>query len=439
MSKITKVFAREVLDSRGNPTVQADVSSEKGFGRATAPSGASTGVHEALELRDGSLPSEDCAHSSRKLESGGGKRFDGKGVSKAVANVNNRIAKAIVGRDVSKQEDIDYAMIELDGTENKSSLGANATTAVSLAVAQCAANEARVGLYRLISGKKKLLPAPMMNVLNGGKHAANGVAIQEFMIFPLDFQSFSDALCAGVEIYHTLGKLITAKYGKGTTGLGDEGGFAPPCQSSREALDLLVSAIGECGYSGKVKLAIDAASSSFFIPEGKKYEIDGKKLSAGELSDLWVSLCSEYPIASLEDPFEEDSFEEFAALHKKLSGKVQIVGDDLLVTNVSRIQEGIKKKSASALLLKVNQIGTLTEALEASALCEKKGMGTVVSHRSGETEDTSIADIAVGIGCGQIKTGSLARAERTCKYNRLLQIEEELGAKAFARDSGIRC
>ena len=419
MSKITKVFAREVLDSRGNPTVQADVFSERGFGRATAPSGASTGIHAAIELRDG------------------GKRVGGKGVLRAVGNVNGRIAKALSGRDVSNQEDIDYAMIELDGTQNKSSLGANATTAVSLACAQCAAAEARVGLYRLISGKKKLLPAPMMNVLNGGKHAANGVAIQEFMIFPLQFDSFSDALCAGTEIYHTLGKLITAKYGKGTTGLGDEGGFAPPCQSSREALDLLVSAIGECGYSGKVKLAIDAASSSFFIPEGKKYEIDGKRLSAGELSDVWVALCKEYPVASLEDPFEEDSFSEFASLHKKLSGKVQIVGDDLLVTNVSRIHVGIKKKSASALLLKVNQIGTLTESLEAAELCSKNGMGTVVSHRSGETEDATIADISVGIGCGQIKTGSLARAERTCKYNRLLQIEEELGAKAFAKDSGI--
>lgn len=456
MSNITKVFAREVLDSRGNPTVQADVFSERGFGRATAPSGASTGIHEALELRDGSLPLEDCAsrtanrsaaqqntlcsvraHSSRKLESGGGARYGGKGVLKAVGNVNSRIAKALIGRDASSQEDIDYAMIELDGTENKSSLGANATTAVSLAVAQCAAAEARVGLYRLISGKKKILPAPMMNVLNGGKHAANGVAIQEFMFFPLDFPSFSEALRAGAEIYHSLGRLITAKYGKGTTGLGDEGGFAPPCRETREALDLLVSAIDDCGYAGKVKLAIDAAASSFYVPEGKKYEIDGKKVSAGELSDIWVTLCKGYPIASLEDPFEEDSFSEFASLRKKLAGKVQLVADDLFVTNVSRIQVGIKKKSASALLLKVNQIGTLTEALEASALCLKNGMGTVVSHRSGETEDTTIADIAVGIGCGQIKTGSLARAERTCKYNRLLQIEEEIGAKAFARDSGI--
>ena len=419
MSKITKVSARCVLDSRGNPTVQADVSSARGFGRATAPSGASTGVHEALELRDG------------------GKRYGGKGVSKAVSNVNGKIAKALAGMDAADQQGIDRAMIELDGTENKSSLGANATTAVSLAVAQCAANEAGCGLYKLIPGKKKLLPAPMMNVLNGGKHASNGIAIQEFMIFPLDFPSFSEALRAGAEIYHSLGKLITAKYGKGTTGLGDEGGFAPPCRETREALDLLVSAIEGCGYSGKVKLAIDAAASSFYLPDEKKYAIDGKNLSAGELSDFWATLCKEYPIASFEDPFDEESFSDFAVLRKKLSGKVQIVADDLLVTNVSRIKTGIENKSMSALLLKVNQIGTLSEALEASALCAKNGMGTVVSHRSGETEDATIADIAVGIGCGQIKTGSLARAERTCKYNRLLQIEEEIGEKAFAKGSGI--
>jgi len=420
MSKIAKILAREVLDSRGNPTVQADVFSQRGFGRATAPSGASTGIHEALELRDK------------------GKRYGGKGVLRAVANVNGKMAKALRGMDVSDQRAIDYAMIDLDGTDGMSVLGANATTAVSLAVAQCAANEKGVGLYRIVPGRKKLLPAPMMNVLNGGKHANNGVAIQEFMIFPLNFQSFSEALRAGAEIYHSLGKSITKKYGRGTVGLGDEGGFAPPCKTTQEALSLLESAISECGYNKKVKLAIDVAASSFCNPASRKYEMDGKKLSAGELSDIYLRLCREFPIASLEDPFEEESFSEFALLRKKLSGRVQVVGDDLLVTNVSRICEGIACKSMGALLLKVNQIGTLTEALEASQLCSKNNLGTVVSHRSGETEDTAIADVAVGIGCGQIKTGSLARSERTAKYNRLLQIEEELGAKAFAGGAGIR-
>lgn len=419
MGKITGIFAREVIDSRGNPTVQAEVRSERGFGRATAPSGASTGVHEALELRDG------------------GKRCGGKGVRKAVANVNGKIAKALAGMEVSGQKAIDSAMVSLDGTKNMSSLGANATTAVSLAVAQCAASEQGVGLYLMVGGKKKLLPAPMMNVLNGGKHAANGIAIQEFMIFPTGFRSFSDALFSGTEIYHELGRLVAKKYGKGTTGLGDEGGFAPPCKDTRSALSLLESAIGECGYGKKVLLAIDAAASSFYDAKSKSYLVDGRALSAGALSDFYVSLSREFQIASIEDPFEEDSFQEFAVLKKKLAGKVQIVGDDLLVTNVSRIGTAIEKRAVSALLLKVNQIGTLTGALDAAVLCSRNGMGTVVSHRSGETEDTSIADIAVGIGCGQIKTGSLARSERTAKYNRLLQIEEELPAGSFAGGSCI--
>ena len=435
MGRIIRISAREVLDSRGNPTVQADVFTENGFGRATAPSGASTGKHEALELRDGSLPSEDCAPSSRKLEAGGGKRYGGKGVLKAVQNINGKIAKALAGADVSGQHSIDEKMCALDGTQNKSKLGANATTAVSLACLQCAASEQKVGAYRLIGGKKKLLPAPMMNVLNGGKHAANGVAMQEFMIFPLQFSSFSEALRAGAEIYHSLASLVSEKYGKGSTGLGDEGGFAPPCKATRDALNLLESAISECGYSGKVKLALDAAASSFYDSKSSKYRIDGKKIPAGELSDLYVSLAKEYPIVSLEDPFEEESFAEFASLRKRLKGKVQLVGDDLLVTNVSRLKRGIAEGSISALLLKVNQVGTLTESLEAASLCRKSGLGTVVSHRSGETEDSTIADIAVGIGCGQIKTGSLARSERTAKYNRLLQIEEELPAGSFARGS----
>ena len=413
--RIRQIHAREVLDSRGNPTVQSDVFSDQGFGSATAPSGASTGVHEALELRDG------------------GKRYCGKGVRKAVANINGPIAKALCGMDVSDQKAIDAALCELDGTSNKSKLGANATTAVSLACAQCAANEEGVGLYKLLSkGKKPLLPSPMMNVLNGGKHAGSGMAIQEFMIFPIGFASFSNALQAGSEIYHELGALISKKYGRQATGLGDEGGFAPPCKSSEDALSIMEDAISECGYQKEVKFAIDAASSSFYDSKSRIYSIDGKKLSAGELSDRYVGLVKSFPIVSLEDPFEEESFNEFASLRKKLSGKVQIVCDDLTVTNVSRLRIAMAKKSASALLLKVNQVGTLTEALDAAELCFKSGMGVVVSHRSGETEDTAIADIAAGIACGQIKTGSLARGERTAKYNRLLQIEEELPQGSFA-------
>ena len=420
MPKIAKVRAREVLDSRGNPTVQAEVFSEKGWGRATAPSGASTGKHEALELRDG------------------GKRYGGKGVSKAVANVNGPIAKALFSAEVSDQQAIDALLCELDGTPNKSSLGANATTAVSLAAAQCAANEAGVGLYRLLCGQQKpLLPAPMMNVLNGGKHAGSGLAVQEFMIFPLRFSSFSEALRAGSEIYHELGSLVAKKYGKAATGLGDEGGFAPPCKSTRDAMGIIESAIGECGYSKEVRFAVDAAASSFYDAASGKYAIDGKKLSAGQLSDFYVRLAKEYPIVSLEDPFDEESFADFAILRKRLSGRVQVVGDDLVVTSVQRIKTAISLRSMSALLLKVNQVGTLTEALEAASLCRENGLGVVVSHRSGETEDCSIADIAAGIGCGQIKTGSLARAERTAKYNRLLQIEEEIGAGKFAGASRV--
>jgi len=420
LGKILSIHAREVLDSRGNPTVQVDVFSERGFGRATAPSGASTGIHEAVELRDG------------------GKRFLGKGVRKAVSNVNGEMARLLRGFDVSDQEGIDREMCGADGTESKSRLGANATTAVSLAVAQCAASEEGIGLYRLLSkgGRRIRIPAPMMNVLNGGKHAQNGVALQEFMVFPLGFKSFSEALRAGTETYHFLSGLISKKYGKAATGLGDEGGFAPPCAKTRDALGLLEAAIQAAGYDKRIKIALDPAASSFYDGRRKKYLVDGKALSASELSDFYVSLCKEYPIISVEDPFEEEAFSDFSYLKKKLSGKVQIVGDDLLVTNVQRIKTAIAKKSVGALLLKVNQIGTLTEALDAAALCKKNGMGVVVSHRSGETDDTAIADIAVGIGCGQIKSGAPARGERTAKYNRLLQIEgaQESG---FAGESAI--
>ncbi|MCX8197855.1 MAG: phosphopyruvate hydratase [Candidatus Micrarchaeota archaeon] len=416
MSKIVRVVAREVIDSRGNPTVQADVFSEKGFGRAAAPSGASTGKHEAVELRDG------------------GKRFHGKGVLNAVKNASQKIAKAIKGMEVSDQQAIDCAMISLDQTPNKAKLGANATTAVSLAVAQCAASEAGCGLYRILKGKK-LLPAPMLNVINGGKHASNGLAVQEFMVFPAGFKSFSEAIQAGCEIYHCLKRKISAKYGKGAAGLGDEGGFAPPCSSTREALELLEWAISESGYSKKAWLAIDAAASSFY--RRGAYQIDGKSLSAGQLLDFYLSLSREFRLASIEDPFHEEAFEDFAQLRKRLSGKAQVVGDDLFVTNSSRIKQGIGLGSASALLLKVNQVGTLTEALESASLCMRNGMGVIVSHRSGETEDCAIADIAVGIGCGQIKAGAPARSERVAKYNRLLQIEEELPSGSFAGRKGL--
>jgi enolase len=357
-------------------------------------------------------------------------------VQKAVSNANSLISNAIVGMEVSGQREIDAAMIRLDGTKNKSRLGANAMVAVSLAAAQCAANEAGSGLYRMI-GKKPSVPAPMMNVINGGKHAGSGIAIQEFMVYPLGFPTFSEALCAGVEIYHSLKTLVSKKYGAQSTGLGDEGGFAPPCKSTRDALSLLESAIAEAGYGKEVKLAIDAASSSFYDLKSKKYFVDGKNIPAGELSDLYVSLSKEYPIVSLEDPFDEESFRDFALLRKRLLGKVQIVGDDLTVTSMPRLIEAKKSDSISALLLKVNQVGTLSEALDAASYCRKNGLGVVVSHRSGETTDTAISDIASGLGCGQIKTGAPCRGERTAKYNRLLAIESELGKGSFFGAKGI--
>ena len=414
---IKRVFARQVLDSRGNPTVQADIHTARGFGRASAPSGASTGIHEALELRDG------------------GKKWGGKGVSRAVANANKKIARALAGFDVSDQRGIDALLCELDGTKNKGRLGANATTAVSLACAQCAANERGVGLYRLLGGKK--LPAPMLNVLNGGKHSGNGVSIQEFMVFPLHFPSFSESLRAGSEVYHSLRGIISKKYGSQATGVGDEGGFAPPCRSTEDALALLEQAIGDCGYAKKVLLAMDAASSSFYDEKSSRYTVDGKRLTAGELSDFYVSLAKGYPIISLEDPFCEEAFSDFAALRSRLAGRVQLVADDLTVTNVARLSQAIDSGSLSSLLLKVNQVGTLSEAISAAMLCRRNRLGVVVSHRSGETEDASISDIAVGLNCGQIKSGAPCRAERTAKYNRLLQIEEELPSGSFARASGI--
>ncbi|MEM4348003.1 MAG: phosphopyruvate hydratase [Candidatus Anstonellaceae archaeon] len=418
MSKIVRVHARQVLDSRGNPTIQAEIFSQKGFGSAIAPAGASTGSHEAVELRDG------------------GSRFNGKGVQNAVALIKSEIHSALRGKEVSNQKAIDSILCKLDGTKNKSRLGANSTTAVSISAAKCAASEKKVSLYRIL-GKSFLLPCPFLNVINGGKHSGSGISIQEFMLVPAGFSSFSEALYAAAEVYHGLGTMISQKYGRIFLGVGDEGGFTPPCKSAYEVLTLLEDAVSECGFVGKIKFAIDAAASSFFQSHTKAYLLDGKLLSAGQLLDFYSDLASSFPIVSIEDPFEEDSFWDFALLRKKLSGKVQIVGDDLFVTSISRIQQGIRASSASALLLKVNQIGTLSEALEAVALCRKHNMAVMVSHRSGDSEDSAISDIAVGIGCGQIKAGAPARSERTAKYNRLIQIEEELSGK-FAQDKAFR-
>jgi len=410
VARITRIFAREILDSRGNPTVEADVHAGAFFGRAAAPSGASTGVHEALELRDG------------------GKRYGGKGVLRAVENVNHRIAKALIGMEVSAQDKIDMKMCDLDGTENKANLGANAIVATSLAVAKCGSAAQGKALHERLGGK--ILPVPMLNVINGGKHAGSGLAVQEFMLMPVGAKSFSEALQMGSEIYHGLGKLLVAKYGPSARNVGDEGGYAPAIRTTSEALGILAKAIEDSGYEKEVKLGMDAAASSFYDKGSSTYSIDGKELMRGKLIEKYCSLAEEHPLISLEDPFHEEDFEGFAMLRQLIGKKCQIVGDDLLVTNVKRIEEAIECGSVNALLLKVNQIGTLTESIAAAKMCYKQDYGVVVSHRSGETEDSTIAHIAVGIGSGQIKTGAPARAERTAKYNELLRIEERLGAKA---------
>jgi len=402
--KITSVFAREILDSRGNPTIEVEVKAGDAFGRAAAPSGASTGIHEALELRDG------------------GKRYLGKGVLKAVKNVNKKIGPAIKGMDVADQKAVDKKMIELDGTENKSKLGGNAMVATSMAVLRTAAHSKGKWLYEHLKGKK--LPKPMFNILNGGKHAGGELSIQEFMIIPSKAKSFSETLQQASEIYHILGKRLVKQYGPGARNVGDEGGFAPPMKRTTEALDAIMGAINETGY--KVDLAMDAAASSFYSERSSNYILDGEYKEKEEMIDFYVGLTKDYPIVSIEDPFFEEDFDSFSALTKKIGSRIQIVGDDLLVTNVKRIKRGIKKKSMNALLLKVNQIGTVTESIAAADLCRKNKMKVVVSHRSGETEDPFIADLTVGLETGQIKTGAPARGERTSKYNQLLRIEERL-------------
>ena len=412
--KITKIAAREILDSRGNPTVEATVYAGTMFASAAVPSGASTGRHEALELRDGDK-----------------RRYSGLGVLKAANNIQTVIARKLKGSDPRKQEQLDRMMIELDGTLNKSRLGANAILAVSLAVAKLAAKLEGKPLYAYLSkGKGRTLPVPAMNVINGGKHAGTGLKIQEFMVIPEGAKSFPESLRAGAEIYHTLKQVIETKYGKQAINVGDEGGFSPPIDRTSEALEILTEAVTEAGYAlGKeVFLGFDAASSEFYA--NGVYQIDGENKSPEGLFEFYLDLIHRFSIRYLEDPFEQEDFEHTAQFTRRVGAKVRVVGDDIFVTNPVRLKKGIEAGAANALLLKVNQIGTLTEAIESAGLATKNSYGVVTSHRSGETEDTTIADLAVAIGSEQIKTGAPCRGERTAKYNRLLQIEAQLGSRA---------
>ncbi len=416
MSYIIEVHARQILDSRGNPTVEVDVLTDDGaMGRAAVPSGASTGIHEAAELRDNDK-----------------KKYVGKGVLKAVKNVNDIIAEELIGFDVAQQAAIDEAMIELDGTPNKSKLGANAILAVSMAVAKAAADEADLPLYRYIGGTNaKTLPIPMMNILNGGAHADNKIDFQEFMVMPIGATSFSEGLRWGVEIFHTL-KGVLKKKGF-STNVGDEGGFAPNIQSNEEAIETVLEAIQSAGYKtgSQIVIAMDAANSELWDAKKKKYvfhKSSGKALSSDELVKYWEKWVKQYPISSIEDGMAEDDWNGWKALTEAVGSKCQLVGDDLFVTNVDRLQQGIDKKIANGLLVKVNQIGTITETINAVTLAQHNGYNTIMSHRSGETEDTTIADLAVALNCGQIKTGSASRSDRMAKYNQLIRIEEMLGS-----------
>ena len=412
---ISYLDATQVLDSRGNPTVEVDLRTKGNFGgRAIVPSGASTGVHEALELRDG----------DEKL-------YGGKGVLRAVANVNEKIKPVIMGLSVLDQKKIDRLMIKLDGTKNKQNLGANAILGVSMALARAAANAQGIPLYRhLVKRRKYTLTVPMMNVINGGKHAGNMLAVQEFLVEPIGAKSFSEALRYGTEVYHALKQVLKDKYGPTAINVGDEGGYAPPLESTSDALDAILSAISKAGYSEKeIKLGLDAASSSFFS-EGT-YTIDGKKLSAGELEDYYTGLVDRYPILTLEDPFDEESFSDFAKITKRLGSRVKIIGDDLYVTNKERIERGIKEEATNSILIKLNQIGSVSETLEAITISNKAGLSCVVSHRSGETEDAFISHLATAVQSPFIKSGAPARGERTAKYNELLRIERGLGKDAL--------
>ena len=412
MSIIKEVAAREILDSRGNPTVEVEVKLDNGFiGRAAVPSGASTGAFEAVELRDG------------------GKRYLGKGVEIAVKNINEKISKVVIGLNAEEQRVLDEKMISLDGTKNKSVLGANAILGVSLATARAASLSANQSLFKFLGGNEaKILPVPMMNILNGGSHADTNVDIQEFMVAPIGADTFKESLRWGAEIYHSL-KSVLKKKGL-VTSIGDEGGFAPNLASNRAALDLILEAVEIAGFKAgsDIALAMDVAATEFH--EDGSYNFEGKKLTSDQMISYYSELVSAYPLVSIEDPLDEDDWAGWAKLTSELGQKVQIVGDDLFVTNPERLQRGIDSNTANALLVKVNQIGSLTETIDAVNLAHKNGYRSMMSHRSGETEDTTIADLAVALNCGQIKTGAPARSERVAKYNQLLRIEEELGSKA---------
>jgi len=415
MTAIVDVHARQILDSRGNPTVEVDVTLEDGsMGRAAVPSGASTGAHEAVELRDGDKS-----------------RWGGKGVSKAVQAVNGEIAETVAGLEAEDQVALDRALITLDGTENKGRLGANAILGVSLATAKAAADAVGLPLYRYVGGvDANLLPTPMMNILNGGVHADNGIDFQEFMVMPVGAPDFSEALRCGAEIFHALKSgLHQAGF---STAVGDEGGFAPAINSAREALDYIEKAVSAAGYKlgGDVLLAMDPAASEFFRDGRYELKGEGKSLSPAEMADYYVALASDYPIASIEDGLAEDDWAGWKAITEKLGNRIQLVGDDLFVTNVKRLEKGIEDGIANSILIKVNQIGSLTETIDTVKLAQSSAYTTVMSHRSGETEDSTIADLAVALSCGQIKTGSLSRSDRIAKYNQLLRIEEELGETA---------
>lgn len=419
MSYIASIHARQILDSRGNPTVEVDVLTEnEHLGRAAVPSGASTGIHEAVELRD----------NNKKI-------YGGKSVLKAVKNVNTVIADNILGWDIADQTGIDAALIALDGTANKGKLGANAMLAVSMAVAKAAALEANLPLYRYIGGTNaKILPIPMMNILNGGAHADNKIDFQEFMVMPVGAKTFSEGLSWGVDIFHAL-KTVLKKKGF-STNVGDEGGFAPNIQSNEEAIETVLTAIQAAGYKtgSQIMIAMDAANSELWDAKKKKYvfhKSSGKELSSDQLVKFWESWAKQYPICSIEDGMAEDDWAGWKNLTDTIGKKVQLVGDDLFVTNVTRLERGVKEGIANALLVKVNQIGTITETINAVSMAQQAGYNTIMSHRSGETEDTTIADLAVALNCGQIKTGSASRTDRMAKYNQLIRIEEMLGESAI--------
>jgi len=421
MAAITSVHAREILDSRGNPTVEVDVGTDTcGMFRASVPSGASTGAYEACELRDG------------------GSRYMGKGVLTAVANVNDKLGPAVMGMDVADQAAVDKVMIDLDGTPNKSSLGANAILGISLAVSKAGAAANGIPLYAhyaALAGNKEAkftMPVPSFNVINGGSHAGNKLAFQEYFVIPTGASSFAEAMQIGCEVYHTLGKIIKSKFGGDATLIGDEGGFAPPCDN-REGCELIMEALRTAGYEDKCSIGLDVAASEFKVKDKDEYDLDfkydGNIISGTALGDLYQELAADYPIVTVEDPFDEDDWDNWSAFTAKNGKEFQVVGDDLTVTNIDKITRAVNEKSCTCLLLKVNQIGSITESIAAVTMAKQAGWGIMTSHRSGETEDTYIADLAVGLCTGQIKTGAPCRSERLAKYNQLLRIEEELGAE----------